>query len=170
MKIRKAKISDREEIAALYRSVADSVVGIARRPHEITDTYVYALLNTKPSDIVCLVALDESDQIIALAHGIKNGLEIHSHILSDLTVIVKTDQQSKGVGKQLAQALLQHIANERPDIMRLEMEVPVIPSLIDTFLKGGFHKEGQTIKRIKRPNGTFSDSVLMVWFNPNFKG
>lgn len=73
MIIRKATISDREGIAELYRNVAGNVIGISRRPHEITDTYVYALLNKKPADIVCLVGTNDDGDIIGVIHGIKNG-------------------------------------------------------------------------------------------------
>lgn len=170
MIIRRATISDREDLAELYRTVAGNVIGISRRPHEITDTYVYSLLNKKPSDIVCLVGVDDDDQIIGVVHGTKNGLEVYSHILSDLTVIVRPDLQSQGLGKKLSLAFLEHIFNHRPDIMRVEMEVITILKLVEAFELAGFVKEAETTKRIKNADGTFSNSVLMAWFNPNFKG
>jgi RimJ/RimL family protein N-acetyltransferase len=169
MLIRKATIADREEIAELYRTVAGNVVGISRRPHEITDTYVYSLLNKKPSEIVCLVAIDENEKVAGVVHGIKNGLEIYSHILSDLTVIVKPDLQSQGLGRKLSMSFLEHIFNERRDVMRVEMEVITNLKLIQAFEMAGFIKEGEAKNRIKNVDGTFSDSVLMSWFNPNFK-
>lgn len=169
MKIRKAIPSDREEIAELYRSVANNVVGISRRSHEITDTYVYALLNKKPSEIVCLVGVDENEKVIGMVIGTKNGLDMYSHILSDLTVIVHPDHQSKGYARQLSLGFMEHIFNHRPDVMRVEMEVMTHDKLIDAFLMAGFVKEAVTDRRIKNLDGTFSNSVLMVWFNPNFK-
>lgn len=169
MIIRKATISDREGIAELYRTVAGNVIGISRRPHEITDTYVYALLNKKPSDIVCLVGTNEDGDIIGVIHGIKNGLEVYSHVLADLTVIVKPEEQSKGIATKLSMEFLQHIYTQRADIMRVEMEVITILKLIQAFEFAGFVKEGETTNRIKNVDGTFSNSVLMAWFNPNFK-
>jgi ribosomal protein S18 acetylase RimI-like enzyme len=170
--IRQASISDREDIAELYKTVAveGNVVGISRRPHEITDTYVYSLLNRKPADIVCLVGVDDDDRVIGLVHGTKNGLEVYSHILGDLTVIVSPDHQSKGIAKKLSLAFLEHIFNQRTDIMRVEMEVITILKLVQAFELAGFVKEAETSKRIKNGDGTFSNSVLMAWFNPNFKG
>lgn len=167
--IRKATISDREDIAELYRNVAGNVIGISRRPHEITDTYVYSLLNKKPSDIVCLVAMDDDCNIVGVIHGTKNGLEVYSHILGDLTVIVKPEHQSKGIATKLSMEFLEHIFKERPDIMRIEMEVITILKLIQAFEFAGFVKEAETTNRIKNADGTFSNSVLMAWFNPNFK-
>lgn len=169
MIIRKATISDREGIAELYRTVAGNVIGISRRPHEITDTYVYALLNKKPSDIVCLVGTNEDGEIIGVIHGIKNGLEVYSHVLADLTVIVKPEEQAKGIATKLSMEFLQHIYTQRADIMRVEMEVITILKLIQAFEFAGFVKEGETTNRIKNVDGTFSNSVLMAWFNPNFK-
>lgn len=168
--IRKATISDREGIAELYRNVAGNVVGISRRPHEITDTYVYSLLNKRPTDIVCLVGVDDDDNILGVVHGTKNGLEVYSHILSDLTVIIKPDIQSQGLGKKLSLAFLEHIFTHRTDIMRVEMEVITILKLVEAFEFAGFVKEAETNKRIKNADGTFSNSVLMAWFNPNFQG
>ncbi|MBI3135894.1 MAG: GNAT family N-acetyltransferase [Bacteroidetes bacterium] len=170
MIIRQASIADREDIAELYRTVAGNVIGISRRPHEITDTYVYSLLNKKPADIVCLVGVDDNDRIIGVVHGTKSGLEVYSHILGDLTVIIRPEQQSQGLGRKLSLALLEHIFNHRPDIMRVEMEVITILKLVEAFEFAGFVKEAEATNRIKNDDGTFSNSVLMAWFNPNFNG
>jgi RimJ/RimL family protein N-acetyltransferase len=167
--IRKATIGDREDIAEIYRAIARSIEGIARRPHEITDTYVYSLLNKKPSEVVFLVAVDEDDRVVGAVHGIKNGLEMYSHILSELTVLVRPDMQSKGIGHKLSFAFLDHVFNCRPDVMRVEMEVIDALDRCDVYEAVGFVKEGMPKNRIRRPDGTFSDSVLMAWHNPNFK-
>lgn len=169
MIIRKATIGDREEIAEIYRAVANSVSGISRRPHEITDTFVYSLLNKKPSEIVFLVAVDDDDCVVGAVHGIKNGLEAYNHILSDLIVLVKPDSQSKGVGRQLAMAFLEHIFNHRPDVMRVEMEVIDNHDRAKTYEMAGFAIEGEPKNRIRLSDGSFSDSLLMAWNNPNFK-
>ena len=170
MIIRQASIADREDIAELYKTVAGNVIGISRRPHEITSTYVYALLNKKPADIVCLVGVNEDGCVIGLVHGTKNGLEVYSHILSDLTVIVRPEDQCKGYGKRLAQTFLEHISNHRKDILRVEMEAMTISTLVSSFELAGFVKEAEASRRIKNADGTFSDSMLMAWFNPNFNG
>lgn len=169
MIIRSANINDREAIAELFRNVTINDVGISRRKHEITDTYVYALLNKKPSDIVCLVGVMPNDEIAGVILGTKNGLDLHSHILSDLTVIVKSEYQSAGYGKLMAMNFLQYIMTNRPDILRVEMESKPFPKLIQAFEKANFVKEADAINRLKNPDGTLSNSVLMAWFNPNYK-
>ena len=170
MNIRKANISDREDIAEIYRAVARTVEGINRRPHEITDTWVYSLLNRKASDIVFLVAVDDDGRVIGSVHGVKNGLEMYSHILGELTVMVHPEFQSKGVGHKLSFAFLDHVFNNRPDVMRVEMEVIDVLDRVQIYEAVGFVKEASPKSRIRRPDGTFSDSVLMAWFNPNFTG
>lgn len=170
VKIRKATVGDREDIAEIYRAISRSVEGISRRPHEITDTYVYSLLNKKEADIVFLVAVDEDERVLGAVHGIKNGLEAYSHILSDLTVLVRPGFQSQGIGHKLAFAFLDHIFHQRSDVLRVEMEVIDALNRIQIYESVGFIKEGAPKNRIRRPDGTFSDSVLMAWHNPNFKG
>lgn len=170
MKIRKANISDREAIADIYRAVAANVSGIARRPHEITNTYVYSLLNRKEEDAVFLVAVDEDFEVVGAIISVKSGLEVYSHILSELTIVVKPEAQSKGIGRQLAFAFLEHVFNNRPDVMRVEMEVIHVLDRIAAYEAVGFVKEGETKNRIRHKDGTFSNSILMAWENPNFKG
>lgn len=169
MIIRMAIPSDREQIAKLYHSVAGSVKGISRRPHEITETYIYSLLNRKESQIVFLVAVNDKNSIIGCVHGTKNGLEMYDHILSDLTIIVDPEYQKQGIGRQLGHAFLKYVAENRPDVKRVEMEIlkDILP-IVD-LEKVGFVKEGEIIGRIRNEDGSFSDSSLLMWENPNFK-
>jgi len=168
MIVRNVNRNDREDIAEIYQAVAKSVEGISRRPHELTDTYVYSLLNKKNSEIVFLVAVEDDGKVVGAVHAIKNGLEMYTHILSELTVLVKPDCQSKGVGRQLAFAFLDHVFNQRPDVMRVEIEVIHILERVKIYEAVGFIQEGQPKNRIRHVDGTFSDSVLMAWTNPNF--
>jgi len=168
MLIRNVNRSDREDIAEIYQAVAESMEGISRRPHEITDTYVYSLLNKKSTEIIFLVAVDEDEQVVGAVHAIKNGLEMYNHILTELTVLVKPACQSNGIGRQLAFAFLDHIFNQRPDVMRVEMEVNHNLERVKIYETVGFIQEGLAKNRTRHVDGTFSDSVLMAWTNPNF--
>lgn len=169
MLIREAYQGDRDQIAKVYRAVAGKVHGIARRSHEITDTYIFSLLNKDPKNIAFLVAVDEkSDKIIGFVYAVKSGLLVHHHILTDYTIVVSPDHQSQGLGRDLFISFLHHLEKKRPDVLRLEMEVFVDPIHIKTYEKLGFVKEGVIEKRHYDVNGNYSDSVLMVWFNPNF--
>ena len=172
MLIRKALPIDRDEIADLYRAASASVQGISRRPHEITETYIYSLLNDIDKKMVFLVATEEVDgeeTILGCVHATKSDLEVYSHILSDLTVMVSPSHQKNGIGKFLGIEFLKHVAQKRPDIKRVEMEALSAQMHLDTYKAAGFIKEGEIKERVKNVDGTFSDSVLLVWINPSFK-
>ena len=40
---------------------------------------------------------------------------------------------------------------------------------LDIFLAAGFVTEGEIKNRIRNIDGSFADSVLLAWFNPNFE-
>ena len=54
--------------------------------------------------------------------------------------------------------------------MRVEMEVVHDLEKVPVYEAAGFIKEGETKNRIRHKDGKFSDSILMAWVNPNFKG
>ncbi|MCG8576309.1 MAG: GNAT family N-acetyltransferase [Flavobacteriales bacterium] len=169
MKIRKTQNIDRSHVAEIYRSVSQETEGIPRRLHEITETYIFSLLNKKEDEIVSLVAEDEEGKLLGVIHATKNGLESYTHILSDLTIIIRPEAQGKGVAKALGYHVLNYIRDHRPDVWRLEVEAISKLDHLDIFYAAGFVKEGEIKNRIRNIDGSFSDSVLLVWFNPNFK-
>lgn len=168
MIIRKASPIDREEIADIYRVASGGIQGISRRPHEITETYIYSLLSKKDKDIVFLVAIDDDEKVIGFVHAVKSGLEMYDHILCDLTIMITPEHQKKGIGKILGIEFLKYVASHRPDIKRVEMEALSELMLLNTYTSAGFIKEGEIKGRVRNVDGTFSDSILLVWINPNF--
>lgn len=168
MNIRKTSKRDRIEVAGIYRTAWQGTEGIALRPHEITETYIFSLLNKIENQIVSLVAENDKSEIVGVIHALKDGLEGHDHILSDLTIVVHPDYKKQGVAKALGWALLQHVAEVRSDIMRVEMHSPANLSRIQAFESAGFIVEGTHKNRFRNMDGTFQDIVLMVWINPGF--
>lgn len=168
MNIRKTLRSDRSEVARIYRTAWEGTEGIARRPHEITETYIFSLLNKEEDQIVSLVAENEEGEIIGVIHAVKDGLEAHDHIISDLTIIIHPDWQRKGVAKALGFAFLNHITEKRQDVMRVEMALPTKITTVDAFKNEGFVEEGKIANRFRNPDGTFQDILLLAWINPNF--
>jgi len=166
--IRKTRKNDRIEVAGIYRTAWQGTEGIARRPNEITETYIFSLLNKNDSQIVSLVAEDDKGEIVGVIHALKDGLESHDHLLSDLTIIVHPDHQKTGVAKALGWAFLQHISENRPDILRVEMHTPDHDYRVKAFQSGGFEVEGKLNRRLRNPDGSFQDVVVMTWINPNF--
>ena len=142
--------------------------GIARRAHEITETYIFSLLNKKDDEIVSLVAENDDEEIIGVLHAVKDGLEAHSHILTDLTIIIDPEWQGKGIAKALGVAFLMHVAQHRKDVMRVEMATPKELARIEAFGAAGFKQEGDIPNRYRNEDGSFTDIILMAWINPNF--
>lgn len=169
MKIRKTTTHDRIPVAKIYRSVSGETETIVRRSHEITETYIFSLLNRPEDQIVSLVAENEDRELMGVVHACKDGLESYDHILSDLTIIVRPEYQGSGVARALGEAILSYVASERPDVWRLEMEARKGKTRMDLFLRAGFQLEGEIKNRIRNIDGSFADSVLLVWFNPNFQ-
>lgn len=168
MNIRKTLRSDRIDVAKIYRTAWEGTEGIARRPHEITETYIFSLLNKSDDEIVSLVAEDENGELMGVVHATKDGLEGHDHIISDLTIIVPPVHQRKGVAKALGVEFLKYISKERKDVMRVEMAAPQSLSRIEAFKAFGFNEEGIIKNRFRTQDGSFIDISLMAWINPNF--
>jgi len=169
MNIRKTTTHDRIPVAKVYRSVSGELETITRRSHEITETYIFSLLNKPDDQIVSLVAEDDEGELMGVVHACKNGLESYGHILTDLTIIVRPEFQGKGVARALGEAILRYVAANRPDVWRLEMEARKEKTRLDIFLAAGFVTEGEIKNRIRNIDGSFADSVLLAWFNPNFE-
>jgi len=169
VKIRKAHSTDRTFIADIYEEVAGKVAGITRRPEEITDTYIFTLLNKKEDECVFLVVEDDEMDIIGFAHAEKSGLAAYDHILSNFTIVVSPDIQGKGVGRGIFMGFLDYIIKERPDVARLEMEVQVDEDRIALFEGTGFRTEAIIKNRMRGMDEKLHDQALMAWINPNFK-
>lgn len=169
MKIRKAHSLDREAIAKIYHGVAGHVEGIVRRPEEITNTYIFSLLNKPEEQIVFLVVEDDDMNIVGFGHAEKIGLKAYNHILGNYTIVVNPKNQSGGIGRGIFMGFLDYIKNNRTDIKRLEMEVQYDPDRVKTFEATGFVTEAIIKSRVLGLDGKFHDQVLMAWENPNYK-
>jgi len=169
VKIRKAHSTDRGHIARIYRDLEGKVEGITRRPEEITETYVFTLLNQSEDKFIVLVIENDEDEIIGFVHGEKVGLAIYDHILTNFTVVVKPEYRKKGIGQKLFVEFVEYIKNNRPDIKRLEMEVRFNIERIKAFEGIKFVIDATIKERARDADGTFYDMVLMAWENPNFE-
>jgi ribosomal protein S18 acetylase RimI-like enzyme len=169
VKIRKAHSLDRTSIASIYRKVAGHVEGITRRPEEITETYVFTLLNKPEDEILVLVVEDDDLNIIGFGHAQKPGIKAYDHILSNYTIVVDPEYQKSGVGRGIFMGFLDYLMNNRSDIMRLEMEVQYDPDRVKLFEATGFKTEAIIKNRVLGLDNNYHDQVLMAWENPRFK-
>lgn len=170
MNIRKAQSSDRPQIAEIYNLVAGKVEGIVRRPSEITETYIFTLLNKPEDKCVFLVVEDEDSNILGFVHAEKVGLMAYNHILTNYTIVVTPSSQKTGIARKLFVSFLTYLQEHRSDVKRLEMEVQYNPERIAVFETLGFKVEGTIKNRFRGPDNAFHDQTLMAWENPNFKG
>ena len=170
MTIRPATEADNEQIFHLYRLTARLSGGIARTEAEITPAYVEANTDKAIAENGLILVAEAADEIIAEIHGHQYGIRIFRHILTNVTVVVHPEFQSRGVGKQLILAFLEHIRRHRPDIRRVELESRVTnQKSVALFKSVGFVQEGTMKNKTRNADGRFEDSLLFGWENPDFR-
>jgi len=163
--IRTTSVDDLSKVMALYRRVAANPGRIARLSHEVTEPYVRDFLQKATSDGVALVATDKSGDIVAEIHACSPGPFCFSHILSDLTVVVDTRVQGKGVGRLIFEAFLQRVSVNRPNIVRVELVARESNQIAISFYKSlGFCVEGALQSRIRNLDGSMESDIPMAWF------
>ncbi|KXX70931.1 GNAT family N-acetyltransferase [Flammeovirga sp. SJP92] len=170
MIIRESKSFDRDAILKLYTNVAQYRKGIARGPHEISESYVKNFMKSCSTENGGLHLLGFDDnQLIAEIHAQKYGIEIFDHVLTGITVVVHDKYQGKGYGKKIFEHFLQFIENHRPDICRVELEARSSNNKsIQLYESIGFQKEGIMKLKTRNFDGIFEDSIMFSWFNKNF--
>lgn len=169
MEIRKSTLEDLSRIQQLYKTVARRSGGIARKEHEILDSYIYNFLSKSLANGCSMVA-EEAGEIVAEVHTYSLGIECFTHLFGDTTICVHPDYQGKGVGKRLFTALLEYVQTERKDILRVELHARESnPTAIELYKKIGFKVEGRAEGRVLDPDGSIVADVPMGWLNPNFQ-
>jgi len=168
---RPATPDDKYKILALYREVASLSGGLVREVHEITEEYVDKfLMNSLANGIIFVVDDDMGDRLIGEIHTYRPGLNALSHVLEHLTIAVHPSFQGKGIGRTLFTALLDKVRSDHPGSMRVELIAKESNhAALGLYRSLGFIEEGRMVKRIKRPDRSFEDDVLMVWMNPDHK-
>jgi len=169
--VRQANDTDYSKIYDLYKKVAETPIGIARSPEEITEAYIKNFMRHAAETGIELV-IDNPDNpsaIIAEIHCHKMEPKIFRHVLSELTIAVDPAFQGKGAGKKIFTHLLAFITSSRPDILRVELFTqPSNERAFAFYKKIGFVPEGMFEKRIPGKNGQLEADIPMAWFNPNY--
>lgn len=146
--------------------------GLARSYEEITEDYINNMLSKSQDGGIQLVIPSPTipDAVIAEIHCSKFEPKVFGHILSDLTIVVDPGFQGKGIGKMIFQTLLDTVAKERKDILRIELIARESNRrAIQFYQQIGFIVEGRFERRIKSATGEFEADIPMVWFNPNYQ-
>lgn len=164
MTIRPVTPADHTHLLELHRAVAQDPNGIARMPHEITNTYIASLLTIAPPTGLQLVVENETGDLIAEIHGSKYGLQIFDHILANLTIVVHPDWQGKGIGKTLFTRFLGAVQHRFPEIRRIELEARATnEASLGLYRSLGFVQEGVYRNKTRNRDGSFVDSIPMAF-------
>lgn len=163
MTIRPATSADHARLLVLHRAVAQDPNGIARKPDEITDTYIASLLTIGPPTGLQLVVENEPGTLIGEIHGSKYGLHVFDHILTNLTIVVHLDWQGKGIGKMLFTRFLGEVQHRFPEVRRIELEARATnEAALGLYRSLGFVQEGVYRAKTRNQDGSFVDSIPMA--------
>jgi ribosomal protein S18 acetylase RimI-like enzyme len=172
MHIRTAEPSDLQKIKKLYEIVAASGDGIARLPHEISESYVENFISKSLSTGVIVVVENphNPDELIAEVHAYTPGIAVFNHVLSDLTIVVHPAFQGRKLGRTIFTIFLEEIGLHRPDIGRVELVARESnEKAIKLYQSLGFRIEGRLEMRIKTQENTYEADIAMGWQNPNYE-
>jgi ribosomal protein S18 acetylase RimI-like enzyme len=157
---------DIEAVTALYREVAAVEGGLARTAAEISREYVENFVSRALDSGVVVVARN-GQRIIGEIHAYALGPRVFAHVLGELTIAVHPDFQGSGVGKALFSELMRQVAEERPDILRVELIARESNArAIEFYKKLGFAVEGRMTSRIRSVGGGFEADIPMAWHRP----
>ena len=164
MKLRKTTIKDLDAVFKLYKKVSLVPGGIVRLEHEISEDYISNFLKNTLDRGLGYVVEDDRQNLIAEIHAYSPNLFCFSHLLSELTIVVDSAQQTRGVGRMLFEKFIQSVELDKPEITRVELiarESNI--KAIHLYESLGFTIEGKLRARIKNLDGSFEADVPMAW-------
>ena len=158
-----AESDDVAGIFGLYRAVAAIEGGLARTTEEISAQYVENFVSKAVESGVIVLARKE-EKIVGEIHAYALGPKVFAHVLGELTIAVHPDFQGFGVGKAIFAELMRQVAENRPDILRVELIARESNAkAIEFYKKLGFDIEGRMARRIKSVGGGFEADIPMAW-------
>ncbi len=168
-RIRKAEVTDEQQLKKLYQEVAKTPGGLARTVEEITDEYVHkTLLNSIEKGLGLVVELD--GKLIGSMMKYRLEPKVFSHVLTEGSVLVHPDYQGKGVGTNLMQSFVHEIIENYPDVLRIELIARESnPAIKGLYEKQGFKREGSMKGRIRGVDGKFENDIPLAWTRSTLK-
>ena len=160
-KIRPATITDLHLVKNLYLTVSQNPGGLARTADEITSEHIDTFTTKALKTGFQFVAENlEKGKLVAEIHCYKPGPKVFDHILSELTIAVHPEFQSKGIGRLLFDTLLKEIEERRKDILRVELIARESNKKAISFYQSlGFEIEGKLLNRIKAETHQFEADI-----------
>jgi len=173
MHYRTADESDIPRLVKLYKAVAKIPGNLARQEQEMTEEYVSHFVHKSLTKGLIIVGENEADpdELIAEVHGYVSDLQAFSHVLGDVTFLVHPDHQGKGIGRTIFTIFLDEIANNRPDVGKVELYTGENNmKAIGLYQSLGFMIEGRLEMRFRNPEtGSYEADIPLGWVNPNFE-
>lgn len=166
LQTRSMQRSDAYALLNLYLEIAARPGTFARAVSELSPEYINETMDRVLDGGAGMVALhpEEPKSLIGFIWARKLGPKVFDHILSDLTIGVHPDYQRKGVGRRLFLDFLEHVTDQRPDILRVELVVRESNQHAIGFYESlGFRREGVFEFRIRNENGSFEADIPMAW-------
>ena len=113
---------------------------------------------------------EDSEQLIAEIHASKGKVHVFSHLMSDVTIAVHPDFQGKKIGRTLFTIFLEEVAQNRPDIGKIQL-VTRESNLraIHLYQSLGFKIEGRFEMQIRTTDGNYEADIPLGWQDPNFE-
>lgn len=161
--IRTGTPSDIDALLALQQTVAGENASLARAPDELSRDLIAEVVKQSLATGVLLLAT-EGAELVGAIYCYALGPRQFAHVLGKLTVAVHPAQQGQGIGRRLFESLLEQVLSDRPDVTRVELLVRsdnVGAQRLYTSV--GFREEGRLRGRVRLPDGTIVDDVMMAW-------
>jgi len=167
--IRTAAVEDGWALAAAERKHAETPGKLVSRPNEIDPTmFADRILRLSAHSRGRYIVAEIGGKIAGHAILEPMGLEAISHIVR-LTMVVHPGFERRGVGTTLLRDLIQW-ATTNPLVHKVELNVRASnKAALELYKLNGFKEEGRLGKRIRLPDGTFVDDVLMALMVPTQK-
>jgi GNAT superfamily N-acetyltransferase len=166
--IRAAGSQDHAALKALYKCVAAEPGGLARKPEDVTDSFLASLLGLAfPSGLLLL--LEDEQRVIGAIHASCPEATYKRHVMNQLTVLVQPDRQGLGLGAKLFSAFLEEVRTKFTAVLRVELAARASnEGALNLYRRLGFQPEARFEKAIEAAGGEFEAGIHMVWFNPGF--
>ena len=165
--IESARPDDAPALLALYRAVAAIEGGLARSVDEITPDYIGDFLSASLAHGYSVVARLPDGTLAGEIHAYSMGPQKFAHVLGELTIAVHPAHQGAGVGRALFRRLIDIVAHERPDILRIELAAQESNARAIRFYESlGFVIEGRMTGRVASVGGGYEADIPMAWLRP----
>jgi RimJ/RimL family protein N-acetyltransferase len=162
VRIRRARPSDAATLARAERDLARTPGRLVSFPHELKASAFRASIVALARRGLYVVAVERGRPV---GHALLAPMEREaiSHVFR-LTIMVHEGHQGRGVGTALMKHLMAWARRDRR-CLKIELGVRAVNrGAVRLYRRLGFSVEGRLRRRVRQPDGSFVDDLLMAWF------